>query len=94
MCIGTKLTARLCQVMCGAGCAVQELLTCPLLRNLSSGSSNISINSSYHMGGCQNYGPCLGTLNIRCRIIIRTQKGTIILTTTHISNDIIPNMLC
>ena len=24
-----------------------------------------------------------GTLNIRCRIIIGTQKGTIILTTTH-----------
>ena len=26
----------------------------------------------------------LGTLNIRCRIIIGIQKGTIILTTTHI----------
>ena len=37
------------------------------------------------MGGCQNYGPFLGTLNIRCRIIIGTQKGTIILTTTQIS---------
>ena len=37
------------------------------------------------MGGCQNYGPSLGTLNIRCRIIIGTQKGTImILTSTHI----------
>ena len=36
------------------------------------------------MGGCQNYGPFLGTLNIRCRIIIGTQKGTIILTTTQI----------
>ena len=36
------------------------------------------------MGGCQNDGPFLGTLNIRCRIIIVTQKGTIILTTTHI----------
>ena len=33
---------------------------------------------SYHMGGCQN------DINIRCRIIIRTQKGTLILTTTHI----------
>ena len=31
----------------------------------------------------QNDGPFLGTLNIRCRIIIGTQKGTIILTTTH-----------
>ena len=37
----------------------------------------------YYMGGCQNYGPFLGTLNIRCRIIIGTQKGTIILTTAH-----------
>ena len=36
------------------------------------------------MGSCQNYGPFLGTLNIRCRIIKRTQKGTIILTTTHV----------
>ena len=36
------------------------------------------------MGSCQNYGPFLGTLNNRCRIIIGTQKGTIILTTTHI----------
>ena len=33
------------------------------------------------MGGCQNYDPFLGTLNIRCRI---SQKGTIILTITHI----------
>ena len=38
-----------------------------------------------YMGGCQNYGPFLGTLNIRCRIIIGTQKKTIILTTTHIA---------
>ena len=29
------------------------------------------------------YGPFLGTLNNRCRIIIRIQKGTLILTTTH-----------
>ena len=27
-----------------------------------------------HMGGCRNYGPFLGTLNIRCRIIIGIQK--------------------
>ena len=26
------------------------------------------------LGGCQNYGPFLGTLNIRCRIIIRDPK--------------------
>ena len=36
------------------------------------------------MGGYQNYGPFLGTLNIRGRIITGIQKGTIILTTTHI----------
>ena len=36
-----------------------------------------------HMGGCQNLCPFLGTLNIRCRTILGTQKGTIILTTTH-----------
>ena len=36
------------------------------------------------MGGCQNYGPFWGTLNNRCRIIIGTQKGTIVLTTTQI----------
>ena len=35
------------------------------------------------MGGCQNSGPFLGTLNIRCRIMIGIQKGTIILTTAH-----------
>ena len=37
-----------------------------------------------YLGGCQNYGPFLGTLNISCRIIIRTQNGTPILTTTHL----------
>ena len=36
-------------------------------------------------GVCQNYGPLWGPLNTRCRIIRRTQKGTIIFTTTHIS---------
>ena len=36
-----------------------------------------------HGGGCQNYGSFLGTLNIRCCIIIRVQKWTIVLTTTH-----------
>ena len=37
------------------------------------------------LGGCQNYGPLLGTLSIRCRTIIGIQKGTIILTTTQLS---------
>ena len=39
-----------------------------------------------NLGGCQNYGPFLGTLNIRCRIMIGTQKG-MILTTTHLSSN-------
>ena len=36
------------------------------------------------MGGFQNDGPFLGPLNTRCRIMIRTQKGTMVLTTAHI----------
>ena len=39
------------------------------------------------VGGCQSYGPFLGTLNIRCRIIIGIQKGTIILTTIQVPKD-------
>ena len=26
------------------------------------------------MGGCQNYGPLLGPLNMRCRIILKDPK--------------------
>ena len=37
-----------------------------------------------YMGGCQNHGPFLGTLSIRCHITFRTPKGTIMLTTTHV----------
>ena len=37
-----------------------------------------------HVGGCQNYDPFWGTRNIRCRMIMGIQKGTIILTTTHV----------
>ena len=47
-----------------------------------------------YLGGCQNYGPFLGTLNIRCRTIIGTQKGTIILTTTHIYKQIHTTHTC
>ena len=43
-----------------------------------------------HVGGCQNYGPFLGTLNIRCQIILGIQKGTIILTTTHVHRELVP----
>ena len=38
----------------------------------------------FHLGGWQNEGPFLGTLNIRCRTILGTQKETLILTTTHL----------
>ena len=41
------------------------------------------INPETQTGGCQNYGPFLGTLNVRCRAIIGIPKGTIILTTTQ-----------
>ena len=41
------------------------------------------------MGGCQNYGPFLGTLNIGCRIIIGIQKGTIILTTSYVGCKVV-----
>ena len=41
-----------------------------------------------YMGGCQKYGPFLGPVNIRCRIIIGIQKGTIILTTTQMIGSI------
>ena len=55
--------------------------------SLASGWLNFSLQPrrphELHMRGCQNDGPFLGTLNIRCRIRIRTQNGTIILTTTH-----------
>ena len=27
-----------------------------------------------YMGGCQNYGPFLGTLNTRCRTVMGTPK--------------------
>ena len=39
-----------------------------------------------NMGGCQYYGPLLGPLNTGCRIRLRTQSGTLILTTTHMDD--------
>ena len=36
-----------------------------------------------YMGGCQNYGPFLGPRDNTAPNIQGTQKGTIILTTTH-----------
>ena len=50
----------------------------------------LGVQSSTKLGGsyggdCQNYGPLLGAVDTRCRTILRTQKGTIILTTTHVN---------
>ena len=36
------------------------------------------------LAGCQNHGPFLGTLHIRCRTILGSQKEIVTLTTTHI----------
>ena len=41
-----------------------------------------------HADGCQNCGPLLGRLNTRCRVILRTKKGTIILGTTHVHGPV------
>ena len=49
------------------------------------GDQDLCPMTKHAMGGCQNYGPFLGTLNHRCRIIIGTQNRTIILTTTLMS---------
>ena len=40
---------------------------------------------SVNMGDRLSHGPLLGPQNTRCRSILRTQKGTNILTTTHMS---------
>ena len=45
-----------------------------------------SASANAELGGCQNYGPFLGTLNIRCRIIIGILNRTIILTSTQLSS--------
>ena len=36
------------------------------------------------LGGCQNYDPFWGTLDLRCRSIIGIKKGAIILTITQL----------
>ena len=51
----------------------------------SSNKSHIDPNRPFEpICGCRNHGPLVGPLNTRCRTILRTPKGTIILTTTHI----------
>ena len=52
----------------------------PLYKDPKTG---LPIFGNSQKGGCQNYGPLLGPLNTRCRIILRTQKVTIPLTTTQ-----------
>ena len=59
--------------------------TLALMRSASASSTVLSVRLAFkHVGGCQNYDPFLGTLNIRCRIIIGNQTGTIILTTAQV----------
>ena len=64
--------------------AVQAGCPSTIFESASEAADKQEMTQADLMGGCQNYGPLLGTLNIRCRIMIRTHKGTIILTTTHI----------
>ena len=46
-------------------------------------------NGNYYIGAIYHISPILITLNIRCCIIIGIQKGTIILTTTHITSALL-----
>ena len=82
---------------CGESCSTQPF--CPFHsacgRAVSLRASTIHQGDTHHkhdcssckamtgMGDCENYAPFLGSLNIRCRIIIGIQNGTIILTTIH-----------
>ena len=54
-------------------------------RNAYRSAPACSRPQNHHMGGCQNYGPLLGFRNTRCHIVLRTRKGVIILTSTHIA---------
>ena len=45
------------------------------------------------MGGYKNHGPLLGPLNTMCRIVLRTQEGTILLTTTRLRNDSVGSLV-
>ena len=48
------------------------------------GPWNQNVRSSCLCGWLSKLWPPLGPLNTRCRIIFRTQKGTMLLTTTHV----------
>ena len=78
----SKLTIRMIRASAPGSSGFRQVGVEPHLKTQPTCCKFLKMNP--HMGGCQNYGPFLGTLNIRCRIIIRTQKGTLILTTTHI----------
>ena len=69
---------------------LQLILVVTLLRYMGDPKPETLLTVA-HMVGCQNYGPFLGTLNIRGRIIIGTQKGTIIFDNQpYVSTDIPP----
>ena len=68
---------------CCKGSEVAMSLAMELRSSMLSGFMTMKVP---HMGGCQNIGPLLGHLNTRCRIRLRTHKGTIILTTTHMAS--------
>ena len=58
----------------------------PTSKNLHDNKALVAPNE-IQMGGCQNY------LNNRCRTIIRTKKGTLILTTTQMDPERTPEAL-
>ena len=74
--MGTTSTVRLKANNIQNPCGIDAVVVSGLLANIINLShTNVPWNKSQgYMGGCQNYGPFLGTLNIRCRIIIRIQK--------------------
>ena len=80
--LGFRPSLRSIAIRSADATAPSRLVLLKKLRGLASGCRSWSLG--YYMGGCQNDGPFLGTPKIRCRMIIGTQKGTIILTTTHI----------
>ena len=56
-----------------------------ILGNNGKENGNYCSMLGLYMGGCQNYGPFLGPYYNTAPNIYGTQKGTIILTTTHIN---------
>ena len=65
-----------------------QLLALPAPRSCCWPAPNVAgsgLQAILHMGSCQNYGPFLGPDYNTAPIIYGTQKGTLILTTTHIN---------